>query len=76
MSRARPASARQRVLNALALAPLDPPTLGSLLSLSSTTIYRSLEELEAQGAATRSGHAPRRRRGGLRAVQWRLAERA
>ncbi len=74
MSR-RPA-ARQRVQAALALAALDPPTLCVVLALSQTTVYRALDSLEQQGVTTRAGHAPRRRRGGLRAVRWQLAQRA
>lgn len=76
MSPPRPVAARQCVQAALALAPLDPPALCLALALSPTVVYRALEALAAQGVATRSGHAPRQRRGGLRAVRWRLAERA
>lgn len=76
VQRPGPAPARQRVQAALALAPLDPPTLGALLCLSSTSVYRSLEELAARGLVMPVGHAPRQRRGGLRAVRWKQVSRA
>ncbi len=71
-----PAPARQRVQAALTLAPFDPPALCRALALSPATVARALDALAAQGAVTRAGHTPRQRRGGLRAVRWRLAERA
>ena len=66
----------RRVLDALALATLDPPTLCRTLALSPSVVYRAIERLAAQGLAMPAGHAPRRRRGGLRAVRWRLGPRA
>lgn len=75
MSPQRP-QARQRVQAALALAPFDPPALCRALALSPTTVYRALEALAAQGIATRTGHAPRQRRGGLRAIRWQQVSRA